>query len=63
MHTMMNMIVPVAMILSIANAFAPSTTFVRMSTKLYQNLDADMSGNTWKPTEGRMRVSESNNQP
>jgi hypothetical protein len=54
---MVNMIVPAAMLLCVASAFAPSATFVRRSTQLYNLEGADMSGNAWKPTEGRMQVS------
>lgn len=51
---------------ALAFAFAPHSrnnfaAAVRTTTELHmggQNLDADMSGNAWKPTEGRMRATD-----
>jgi hypothetical protein len=44
-----------ALSLASASAFAPSASFVRKSSSLYNGLD--LSGNTWKPDSEKMGVS------
>eukprot|EP00550_Attheya_septentrionalis_P012752 CAMPEP_0198303930 /NCGR_PEP_ID=MMETSP1449-20131203/57138_1 /TAXON_ID=420275 /ORGANISM="Attheya septentrionalis, Strain CCMP2084" /LENGTH=228 /DNA_ID=CAMNT_0044006437 /DNA_START=70 /DNA_END=756 /DNA_ORIENTATION=- len=54
-------ILSAAILLPVANAFIPSSTFVQRGTSsLSMGVDPnlDLSGNTWKPTEGRMQSTD-----